>query len=262
MESKINYSRGWKCAKDDYRAKSRFKPYWYAMRNPTTAVLKYCKKRGIKLKRILEVGCGGGNFGIRFIIRNLDVYFVDASLDMLNACKYNMNKILFLKKDKKEQPRLFCQDMLNLGFKDEEFDLIISEGIYEHLHEKEARMRFLNESKRVLKKGGCLFVAIPNNKHPLVPYWIKKGYCWLDKINNPVYYEIEISPSEFKAELEEAGLYDIYCDGYKLWDFIAHFPYTKLKRIIAFFLKLFVPEINRNFRLKYARWLWAIGRRV
>lgn len=261
MTYRNNYSKAWNWGEDAYKAESRFKPYWYAMRNPITSVLRYCKRRDIKLDRVLEVGCGGGNFGIKFAIHNLVVYFVDASIDMLNTCKYNINKILFFKKDKKIESRLFCQDMFNLGFRDEQFDLIISEGVYEHLHEKEARIQFLNESKRVLKRGGCIFIAIPNNKHPLTPYWKEKGYCWLDEVNNPIYYEIALSPDEFKSELEKAGFYDIYFDGCRLWDFIVLFPYSKFRRIITFFLKAFVPEMNRNVRLKYATWLWAIGKK-
>lgn len=259
--NEINYLPGWDWAADSFKARSRFKPYWYAMRNPVTTVLKYFRKRDIKLNKILEIGCGGGNFGIRFMIHNLDVYFADTSMDMLNVCRHNIEKILFFKKIRKADNRLLRLDMFNMGFKDGQFDLVISEGVYEHLHEKEARIRFLNESKRVLKKGGCLFVAIPNNAHPLVPYWKEKGYCWLDKVNNPLYYEVELSAGEFKNELKEAGLYDIYFDGYKLWDSICHSPYTKFKRAITFFLKALVPEMNRGVRLKYARWLWAIGRK-
>lgn len=261
MSQLSQYSKGWNWGEDAYKAKSRFKPYWYAMRNPITSALRYCNKRSVKLGRILEVGCGGGNFGIRFIIHNLDVYFVDAAMDMLKACRHNINKILFFKKHKKIEGRLFCQDMFSLGFKDEQFDLVISEGVYEHLHEKKARMEFLKEAKRVLKKGGCFLLAIPNNTHPLAPHWKEKGFCWLDEVNNPVYYEIVLSPDEFRGELEEAGFYDVYCDGYRLWDYICFFPYSKFKRAITFFLKALIPEMNRNIRLKYAIWLWAIGRK-
>lgn len=261
MLNKVNYPQGWNWGKDVCKAKSRFKPYWYAMRNPITSVLRYCKKRGIRLNRILEVGCGGGNFGIRFLTHNLDVYFIDASMDMLDTCRFNIKKILFFKKTDKIESKLFCQDMFNLGFKDEQFDLVISEGVYEHLHEEEIRIKFLNESKRVLKKGGCLFVTIHNNKHPLTPYWKKKGYIWLDEVNNPLYYEIVLSWGDLMSELEKVGFYDIYCDGCFLWDFITLYPYNKLKRIITFLLKAFVPEMNRSMRLKFATYLWVIGRK-
>ena len=259
--TELDYSKGWNWGEGSFKAKSRFKPYWYAMRNPITSVLKYCKKRNIKIDKILEVGCGGGNFGIKFLIHNLVVYFVDASMDMLNTCRYNIRKILFFKKTKEIENRLLCQDMFHLGFKDEQFDLVISEGVYEHLHEKEVRIKFLNESKRVLKSGGCLFVAIPNNKHPLALYWKKKGYCWLDEINNPLYYEITLSIDELRGELEEVGFYDIYYDGCRLWDFISVYPTTKPRRVTTFLLKALVPEINRSTRIKYATWLWIIGRK-
>lgn len=259
--NEINYSQGWNWGEDIYASRSRFKPYWHAFRNPVPSVLKYCRRRNIKLNRILEVGCGGGNFGILFIIRNLNVYFIDAAMDMLNTCRLNFKKVLFLRETKDVENKLSCQDMFNLGIKDEQFDLVISDGVYEHLHEKEVRLKFLIESKRVIKKGGCLFVAIPNDKHPLVPYWKKKGYCWLDRVNNPLYYEIELSVDEFQNELKEAGFYDIYCDGFRFWGFITRHPNTKLRWLITLFLKAFVPEMTRNIRLKYADWLWVIGRK-
>ena len=259
--AEIDYSQGWNWGEDAYKVKSRFKQYWYAFRNPVTSVLKYCRSRGIKLDKVAEIGCGGGSFGIRFVIHGLDVYFIDEAMDMLKACTYNLNRIIFFQKNKKIEGRLFCQDMFHLGFKDEQFDLVISDGVYEHLHEREARVKFINESRRVLKKGGCLFIAIPNNKRPLAAHWKKAGWCWLDEVNNPVYYEITLSPDELSNELGDAGFSDIYCDGFKLWDFICACPYTKFRRAVVYFLKAFVPEMTRGIRLKYANWLYVIGRK-
>ncbi|MBP7216184.1 MAG: class I SAM-dependent methyltransferase [Candidatus Omnitrophica bacterium] len=256
-----NYARGWSWGEQHCRSRSRIKPYWYALRNPIASVISYYKQRGIPLKRMLEVGCGGGNLGIRFSLHKIDAFFIDASLPVLKVCQDNMGRVLRFSKQHSSKSAVVCQDMFHLGFKDQVFDLVVSEGVFEHLHEKEARMQFLRESMRVVKKGGCVFVCIPNNAHPFVPYWKRKGCVWLNKELNPQYYEIEFSGDDLKNELIESGLRDVVFDGCYLWDCIARHPSTLARRMLTCVLKACVPEMTRRFRLRYALMVWAIGRK-
>lgn len=255
------YAKGWPWGGQHCSNRSPIKPYWYAFRNPVTAVLRYCRRRSILLGRMLEVGCGGGDLGIRFSIHNIRAYFADSSFGVIQACRGNIARLFKLPGFCRQDSFTVCQDMFRLGFKDEVFDLVVSSGVYEHLHEKEARLQFLKESMRVLKKGGCLFTCIPNNTHPLIPYWKRKGYIWLDKVSNPHYYEIELSAEGLKGELAEAGLKDIHYDGAYLWDVVARHPSTNLRRLITLFLKALLPEMTRKIRLRYALMVWAIGQK-
>ena len=255
------YAKGWPWAGEQCANRSRIKPYWYALRNPIPDIITYCHKRDVSLRRILEVGCGGGDVGIRLGIYNMETYFVDAAFSALVSCRDNNKRLFRLPWMRQKKSVVLCQDMFHLGFKDAQFDLVVSLGVYEHLYEKESRMHFLRESMRVLKKGGCLFVCIPNNAHPLLSYWKKRRYLWLDKVANPDFYEIELSGEALKKELEDAGLCDVHFDGCYLWEFVARHPVTKPRRMLAFLLKALVPEMTRSFRLKYALMLWAIGRK-
>jgi ubiquinone/menaquinone biosynthesis C-methylase UbiE len=49
-----------------------------------------------------------------------------------------------------------------LPYKDEEFDLIISRDVAEHISEHQ---KFFQEQKRILKNGGRILVMTPNAKH-------------------------------------------------------------------------------------------------
>jgi len=161
----------------------------------------------------------------------------------------------------KESPRGVCKKLVVAGclpqrYKSElsrllpEVDLFVGAGEYNRIA----------EILRYEDRG--LFVGMPNNKHPMAGYWKKEGDWWLDEVNNPLYHEIALSINEFKSELEEAGFYDISCDGCRLWDFIYHYPLsTKPRRALTFLLKALVPEMNKSIRIKYGTWLWCIGRK-
>ncbi|MBP7216185.1 MAG: class I SAM-dependent methyltransferase [Candidatus Omnitrophica bacterium] len=259
----FDYSKGWDWSVGNVKLHSRRKILWYARRLPFPAIRRYCKQRNIPLARALEVGCGGAQFGIKFLAslaNRVQMYFIDAAFPLLPIARDNIRQV-FVKNTQAMEQRISCQDMLNLGFKDGQFDLVMNEGSYEHLHEKEVRMTFLRESMRMLKKGGCFVLAVPNDTNPLAASWKKHGYLWLSQEKNPLYYELEFNATTLKRELEEAGFTDIYTDGYRLWDVLCVCPYTIPRRILVFILKLLVPELTRSIRIKFAFWLLVIGRK-
>src|SRR4030065_882711 len=62
-----------------------------------------------------------------------------------------------------------------LPFKNDEFDMVYCSHLLEHLNQKEARL-FLNECRRVLKKGGIMRVVVPDLEEivQLYLYYLKK----------------------------------------------------------------------------------------
>lgn len=111
--------------------------------------------------RILEVGCETGVLSMM-----LKDTFEKVLLD------YNEDAILLAKKS-------FCAlgknadfvvgDMFNMPFEDESFHIIFNAGVLEHFSENE-RSKAILEYCRVLKKGGVMYLAVPN--HYSVPYRI------------------------------------------------------------------------------------------
>jgi len=94
---------------------------------------------------ILDLGCGGG-MDIYIGMRNFPekrFFGIDLSYNLLkNAKKFCKN--------------LVCGDGMNLPFKDLSFSMVIVNGVFNLLDNKEV---FLNELFRVLKFGGNVFIA-------------------------------------------------------------------------------------------------------
>lgn len=99
--------------------------------------------------KILEVGCGGGHFTnmIKKYYPSCEVYGIDL----------DNNHIKFAKKESKKQNievNYQVDDIKELPFNDETFDLIFSHTVVEHLPFDD----FIKEQKRVLKTGGKLVI--------------------------------------------------------------------------------------------------------
>ena len=98
---------------------------------------------------VLDLGCGAGldiYFYAKAVGENGKVYGLDISEDMVDKARANMNAIGMIK-----NVELRCGHSDNLPFKDNFFDVVASNGIYNLSPDKEAVMR---EVYRVLKPGG------------------------------------------------------------------------------------------------------------
>ncbi len=98
--------------------------------------------------RVLDVGCGIGVYLDFMREHGADSYGIDISRYAASISK---------------QP---IASALHLPFKSEIFDAVISAHLIEHLNDLE-EVAFLEETKRVLKPGGRLFLLTPNTWYPL-----------------------------------------------------------------------------------------------
>jgi ubiquinone/menaquinone biosynthesis C-methylase UbiE len=100
-------------------------------------------KKGMKM---LEPGCGRGEFLTNFKELGLDVYGVDISPEAAMFAN--------------EFPVELC-DVENerLPYADNTFDILYSKSFIEHLHKPE---KYLEEAFRVLKPGGQLLTLVPD----------------------------------------------------------------------------------------------------
>lgn len=108
----------------------------------TKIILENMKKKG-KLK-ILDIGCGPGEFSILMALAGHEVIGVDLTPAMLeqainNARKYNVDATFI------------NMDVQNLQFEDETFDLIIARNVTWNLQDAKS---FFEGCQRVLKTGG------------------------------------------------------------------------------------------------------------
>tara|TARA_Y100000816_G_scaffold291604_1_gene283484 strand:- start:1904 stop:2923 length:1020 start_codon:yes stop_codon:yes gene_type:complete len=100
-------------------------------------------------KKIIDVGCGGGRFsnGLR-MLGGKTVIGVDYSDDGIHTAKKNYRyKNLFFKK----------QNVLNLKFKKDTFDLVFCNGV---LHHTSNFKRGITELYRICKPGGYIYLYL------------------------------------------------------------------------------------------------------
>jgi len=97
--------------------------------------------------KILEIGCGHGDVTQEYIAPNC-AWVVAIDITKRFVGEEICNNVKFL-----------IEDALDLSFRDETFDGVISIDVIEHIRND---TRFIQESLRVLKKGGTLFFTTPN----------------------------------------------------------------------------------------------------
>ncbi|MCM8818100.1 MAG: class I SAM-dependent methyltransferase [Candidatus Omnitrophica bacterium] len=106
--------------------------------------------------KILDVGCGTGTLIYHLNKLGYDAYGIDNSFKMVEIA------------NKKNPGKVKKGDMLNLEFKNQSFDLVISIVSLHHLGNLNRVEKAVNEMIRVTKKSGFILIWEHN---PFNPYW-------------------------------------------------------------------------------------------
>ncbi len=102
--------------------------------------------------KILDVGCGTGNFSIKLAELGCSVTGIDISEEMIDkAVRKTSERQLDITYKK--------MDIYNLQFPDGEFDAVFSMAAFEFIHEP---LKALDEMFRVTRKGGSIMVRTIN----------------------------------------------------------------------------------------------------
>ena len=104
------------------------------------------KRFNLKNKKLLEIGCGRGDFINEFAKQDV----ISFATDVIDVRDNIDQKISFALNNISDE---------KLPFKDNEFDAIYSKSLIEHLPNHN---NFFTECKRVLKKGGVLITYTPD----------------------------------------------------------------------------------------------------
>lgn len=121
---------------------------------PRSYFVEYLKNKG-QAKRVLDVGCGTADI-LFYIPKDIEYVGVELSAYALNFAKRQWRG--------RRNTFFINADACSLPFKDNEFDLVISIYVLEHLRFPK---KALAEWLRVLKTGGRLIIAVPNLEFPL-----------------------------------------------------------------------------------------------
>ena len=118
-----------------------------------------------KSKTILDIGAGTGAYSVYFDSLGYKV----TALELVNH-----NIEIF--KQKKSNVDILQGNALDLSrFKDNSFDVVLLFGPMYHLLTEEEKLQALSEAKRVVKKGGLIFISYYMNDYAIISYgFIKK----------------------------------------------------------------------------------------
>jgi ubiquinone/menaquinone biosynthesis C-methylase UbiE len=182
-------------------------------------------KKGMKM---LEPGCGRGEFLNNFKELGLDVVGVDISIEAANFENGLDVKICNVENEK-------------LPFNDNTFDVIYSKSFIEHLYYPE---RYLEEAYRVLKPGGVLIT--------LAPDW---------ESNYKIYFDDFTHRTPFTSvALKDA--YEMYSflevNVFKFRQLPIVWKYPKLNYLCAAISPL-IPVRTKNKFLRWSRELMLVG---
>ena len=149
--------------------------------------------------RILDAGCGLGEWTIFLSDQGYDVYGVDISRQTISWLNHQFPQYNFL-----------SADIRHLSFPDRFFDAYFSWGVFEHF--EEGLGGCINEAWRALEPGGYLFISVPfhNWRHilrdarPLSRWDI--GYDRERSFSTPMrFYQWRLTMPELEQELAMRG---------------------------------------------------------
>lgn len=104
--------------------------------------------------KILDGGCGLGEWTVFLSLQKFYVYGVDISLTTIERLK-----------ERFPNERFIAEDIRNTSFPDGYFDAYFSWGAFEHF--EDGLSHCLKEAYRIIRPGGYLFVTVPfhNERH-------------------------------------------------------------------------------------------------
>lgn len=116
--------------------------------------------------KILDVGCGTGNFSIKLAEMGCKVVAIDMSEEMINKAKEKA-------KDKGLDIEFHLMDVYDMKFNDKSFDGVFSMAAFEFI--KEAQKAY-DEMYRVLKADGYLLIGTINRKSKWGKMYFSKSF--------------------------------------------------------------------------------------
>jgi SAM-dependent methyltransferase len=108
---------------------------------------------GLRERRVLDAGCGAGEFVEEFARRGADS----------SGVEFNAEKVACYRQRHPDSPRVTQGDIAQIAAPDASFDLILFNEVLEHVPEEEA---VLAEAHRLLRPRGILALFGPNRLYP------------------------------------------------------------------------------------------------
>lgn len=180
---------------------------------------------GLEAGRLLEVGCGEGDF---LVLAEADGWQVTGVEFSPAACKIAQQRL--------KNGSVSCGELQPAGLPSAQFDLCVVSDVIEHVR---SPLDFLLEIHRVLKPGGTLFIATPSIDSWSARFLRQK---WMEfKAEHLTYFDRQT----IQTALFKAGFRDVIVQpGWK----ILNFDYVK-KHFERFPVPMITPALNFGARI-------------
>ncbi len=119
------------------------------------------KEVDLQGKKVLDVGCGTGSYGLGFVKKGAEYFGIDIDEEKIKEAKENINSGIFK-----------VSSSENIPFPDEFFDVVFLNEVLEHVKDDEETVV---ECLRVLKNKGHIVVFAPNRFFPFETHGIYLG---------------------------------------------------------------------------------------
>lgn len=245
-----------------YSETPMFAEMWYPSDGIIKLVARYLQRRiGIdsyskkrEVGRVLDAGCGNGRYMAFFAEQGFEAYGVDLSGRAIEVARAWV-------KERGVKAHLEIGDISSLPFEDGYFDVVVSDGVLDHIPLSEAK-KIMREFGRVLAKNGYVFITLrstedsgfePNGRMPSNTQILQGGY-----------------EKGFLQHFFDLGEIKELFGGFKVFDIELHeerFP--DLFTVDKAFIQSFKGERKYidfskpvELNLKYARWYIAAEKEV
>ena len=143
---------------------------------------KYLKK--IDNPKIIDIGAGTGKYSCTLYDEGYDITAVELIKHNLMTLKKKNNNIKAYQGNATDLSR----------FKDNTFDVAILFGPMYHLISEEEKIKALSEAKRIIKKGGLIFISYYMNEYAIITHGFRDNNIISSIENNLVNKTYHITP--------------------------------------------------------------------
>jgi 2-polyprenyl-3-methyl-5-hydroxy-6-metoxy-1,4-benzoquinol methylase len=199
--------------------------------------------------RLLEVGCGDGDF----LVEAEEAGFLVTGVELAPAaCEQARTRL--------KHGEVVCGLLESSGLAEEQFDLCVLSDVIEHVRDP---LAFLQNIHRLLKPGGAIFIATPS-----LASWSAKllRQNWMEfKPEHLTYFD----PQTIQTALLKTGYHEVIVQpGWKIlsFDYVAQhfdrFPVPVVTPLVRFFAGLLPESMRRKHRRIVASGMMAFARKT